>query len=329
MNAGAVMVMALACAALFTLASCSPGKDPSTGGDGLKSWGYIMTGTIDPLKDKIYLADAVSRYDALCLTGYYLNGRGDLVTSEPSATLCTRLRGARSLYPLVTFSSVAEGKSFLGSFAAWESAVQRIVSLVESAPFSGVHFDFEYLPAEFAPRLGEFLALAGERIRAVGPKTLSMAIFPPEEFPVKWSSFHDLSKIGRHLDEIVLMCYDMNRPDTAPGPVTSARWTERNIARVIKSFPASRTWLGIPAYGYLWPPSGRATVISARDGVRESTLRSGARDQSGNLTYSFATPSGRYIAYVSDAQMRRTLTVLARDKGLKGIALWRLGMEDE
>ncbi|TAL38980.1 MAG: hypothetical protein EPN93_02570 [Spirochaetes bacterium] len=315
-----------ACLIAGFLITCSRGREPDPGAQ--KSWAYIMSGMLDTSADAAYLESAASRYDVICLTGYYLNARGDLVTSEANVALLKRISGAKSICPLVTFSSAADGTAMLKSETARENAVARLAALLEKHRLQGIHFDFEYIPPEHAKRLAEFLALARAKLSSEGAVRLSMAIFPPVDFPEKWAKFHDLSLIGKHLDEIVLMCYDLNRADTSPGPVTSLQWAERNIDRVARVFPSARTWLGIPAYGYAWPPRGRAQVIAARDAAAESSRYSGKRDSSGTITYSYQGPAGTHRVYFSDAETRRLLAVLAQKKGLAGTALWRLGLED-
>ncbi len=155
-----------------------------------------------------------------------------------------------------------------------------------------------------------------------------MAVFPQIEFPKERAGFHDLAVIGPHLDEIVLMCYDLHRQGTTPGPVTDIEWSERNIAHALKLLSPRQIWLGVPAYGYSWDASGKASALSARSGVKEATRCSAARHSSGTLYYECAGAKGLRRAWIADRHTRLLMERLAARYGLRGTALWRLGFEE-
>lgn len=303
--------------ALFLIQSANADQKIST-------WGYIHHSS--HLTDN-YLETVIPAYSVISITGFRLAADGSLKT-EPAIlikrTIALTKKHSIKLYPLISFKSADGGHRLLKSKSARERAIQSIAGLTREHNFSGIHLDFEYLPPEDSKKLGDFLS----ELKALPFKgSITMAIFPPVEFPEKWSRFHDLALIGAYADEIVLMGYDLHSTQTGPGPVTDPVWVEKNIRAVLKHIKAERLWLGIPAYGYRWC-GGKAVALSAKQAVKLARVYQAKRDRSQNVYYSYAMSGQPCHVYASDSQTRAILTRLALTYGLAGTAMWRLGLED-
>lgn len=287
------------------------------------SWGYIYHAS--PLTGE-YLARAVPRFDVICVSGFTIDGAGN-VRSESSRMIKTITAIAAlhhvTLYPMVSFQSAAQGRRILGSRRLISASARNIAAMARDGGYPGVHLDFEHLPPEDAPRLAEFLTA----LRKAYKGKITMAVFPPVEFPEKWNRFHDLTLIAPHVDEIVIMCYDLHGAHTGPGPVTDVRWAERNIQFALRYIDAGKLWLGIPAYGYRWC-GGTARALSSREGMMIARRHSFVRDPSGTVQFTYADSGTRCSAYISDTHTRLLLQQLSLRHGLAGTAMWRLGFED-
>jgi spore germination protein YaaH len=284
------------------------------------SWGYIVHS--DKLTED-YLQSTFKSYSVVSITGFVLNETGTLsvptgATYESVRTLSRKTK--ISMYPLITFKSPATGRRILSSEELRVAAARNIAVCAANNGFHGIHLDFEYLPPGDAPRLGLFL----DELRRAYHGTVTMAVFPPVDYPEKWRAFHDLSIISSRVDQIVIMCYDLHGAHTGPGPVTDAAWAEKNIRYAMDYFDANKIWLGMPAYGYRWC-EGRAVAVSARQGMNQAETRTSYRDGSGNLCYKKGTSC---ITCISDKLMRGKLQALARRYHLAGTAVWRVGFED-
>lgn len=288
-----------------------------------RTWGYIHHAST--LSDE-YLEATVPGYDVICLTGFRLTETGPI--SIESARLLKRIapivgKNNATIYPLISFRSAAQGHRILNSPDLSKTAARSIRDLARKNGFSGVHLDFEYLPASDSQKLQDFLVILRKTFRGA----ITMAIFPQVEFPEKWSGFHDLRLLAPLLDGIVLMCYDLHGAHTGPGPVTSIDWADRNIIHAIRHMDPEKIWIGIPAYGYCWT-GGKATAIPASRGARLSRKHGSRRDSSGTMRIDY-TQSGKLIRiYFSDRETRKLLTDLSARHGLAGTALWHLGFED-
>ncbi len=289
-------------------------------------WGYYMGGSLQLKRGDADLRERLAGYEVVCHTGYVLDRRGKLVRMPKDRSELKKLLHSTVAYaPMITLRSAAEGRAMLASAGARAFAARELATLLESEHLTALHLDFEYLPPIDAPLLAEFLKVL--RTSCKGAR-LSMAVFPQIGFPKERAGFHDLAIIGPHLDEIVLMCYDLHGPGTSPGPVTDITWSDRNIAHALKFLSPRQIWLGVPAYGYSWEASGRAAALSARSGVREAKRCKAARHGSGTLYYECAGARGLRRAWIADRHTRALMERLAAKHGLRGTALWRLGFEE-
>jgi spore germination protein YaaH len=270
----------------------------------------------------------LKRFDTVVVTGFKIEATG-IVSYRFRGTMGETSRITASsgiiLYPLITFKSSGVGHRILNDPSLSEKTCLHIKRLVRDRGFKGVHLDFEYLPPQDAARLSDFI----KRLRRHIPgKTITMAVFPQVDFPEKLSRFHDLKIIAPVLDGIVLMCYDYHRIGTGPGPVSDLKWAEKNIRYSLSYFPAHKIWLGVPAYGYRWPDSGRATAVSARHGMKLARSYKPVRHESGCLYLDYISSGKRYMVYFADRFMRDEMVRLAEKYGLAGTALWRIGFEE-
>ncbi|HSV96062.1 MAG TPA: glycosyl hydrolase family 18 protein [Spirochaetota bacterium] len=269
-------------------------------------------------------------YSVIALAGFAIGGDGRLVRIPRQAKAVADYATKTGLryYPVIALSSVRDGVRLLSSDSARARAVVRIIGCIREYATSGVHLDFEYLPPERAPQLAVFIRELRVAVKSHDRSlSVSMALFPQIEFPSRWAGFHDFALLAPLLDEAVLMCYDFHRKGSAPGPVVDVRWAEKNISQALVFFKPENLWLGVPAYGYAWRGS-TVEVVSARAGVRQAERFGAVRHKSGTLYFEHTLNRDVRKAYIADTRTRKELDALALKHGLKGTALWRLGLED-
>lgn len=288
-------------------------------------WGYIYHGDGVP-------AEVFSRkypdYSFVAITGFTLNENG--LSIHPGASIRYGYLKSRKIssvifYPVITFSNAKTGHVVLNDSNIRKRCVRSIGRSATSEGWSGVHFDFEYLPASDCRLFALFL----EEIRRDIPGIkISIAVFPRIDFPLERSGFHDLKVLAGKADEFVLMCYDFHGPGTAIGPVTDIDWTEKNIRAALAFIPAKNLWLGVPAYGYKWDISGKAGAVSSREASLLGARYGIRRDVSGTAVVSYLSGGRKHMLYFSDRITRGRMQSLALRYGLAGIALWRIGFEE-
>ncbi len=289
-------------------------------------WGYYLKDSLPYPAYAHYWEKRLANCSVLCFTGITI---GSISCNIPQftneQTLFTKAK-QRSLLliPHITFTSVKDGIAFLSHPKRWEKVITALAHAARTNNWYGCHFDFEYLPPQYASHFAQFL----KDFRAIaGDISLSAAIFPQVEFNPQHSAFHDCALLSAYCDAIVLMCYDQHNPKTKPGPVTSISWTKKNIEYILKFFKPQQVWLGIPAYGYMWKNDTYYTVITMKSLPQYTSLYGYYRHNSGNIAIEYTTHNDHFIAYVPDSTTHTQLIQLAKHYNVKGIALWRFGFE--
>ncbi len=286
-------------------------------------WGYILSSS-----DTGNFEKQIGKYTVISLTGFRITRKGILkyrFTRQMRRIKEISGKAGAYIFPLISFHSVEAGKKVLNSEKLTEISTRNILKLLDRYGFKGIHIDFEYLPPEYSSSFGKFLHLLKMRM---GNRQLTAALFPQVDFPIELSGFHKLSVLSPHLDQVVIMCYDLHSSRTGPGPVTGDEWAEKNIKYFARFFPGEKIWLGIPGYGYRWTNGRNGRALSARSASAIARSRMHKRHSSGTMDIHYRKSGKEIWINYSDKKTRSLLTRLAEKYGLRGTALWRLGLED-
>jgi len=212
----------------------------------------------------------------------------------------------------------------------------QILTVVEREGYDGVNLDFEYLKAADRDKYNEFTNILYKELKAKG-KSLSISL-PVKTEKADWWPGYDYATLGKNCDFVVLMAYDKN-PAT-PEPQSGIDWVEEVINYAIARIPAEKVVLGIGYYGYDWGPSGRSAVIMQNNGAtylkfaKELSQKYGFNlqiDEKSGLYYGKYTDengNSHELWMESDYSVDKKAKMVLQ-KGLKGVALWRLGYSSQ
>ena len=209
----------------------------------------------------------------------------------------------------------------------------QILAVVEKEGYDGVNLDFEYLKAADKDKYNEFTSILYEELKT-RDKSLSISL-PVKTERTDWWPGYDYVTLGQNCDFVVLMAYDKN-PGT-PGPQSGIDWVEEVVDYAIARIPAEKVVLGIGYYGYDWGHSGKkSSVILENNGATYLKFADELSRQYG-LKLELDEKSGLYYGRYTDENgvshelwMESDYSVdkkakMVIQKGLKGVALWRLG----
>ncbi len=161
---------------------------------------------------------------------------------------------------------------------------------------------------------------------------------------------YDHGAIAEHVDGLRIMAYDYSVAE--PGPIAPLDWVQQVIDGVLLAVPPEfhdRVVLGIPSYGYNWPtivvgdcPADAPGRTSINPGTLDDLIaRRNIEPVADALTGEW---SGTYELEIDDGvsscvQTRQLHWIdadgvalrveMARRAGIRGVALWALGYEDD
>ncbi|TYP52442.1 stalk domain-containing protein [Thermosediminibacter litoriperuensis] len=244
-----------------------------------------------------------------------------------------RERGVK-VHALVFESDRARLQQALATAEKRSALVSQIIAEVEKENYDGVNIDFEYLRLEDKENYNEFIKQLYTTLKSK-KKTLSLSL-PAKTEKKDWWPGYDYETLGKYSDYVVLMAYDKN--PASPGPQAGIDWVEEIVDYALARIPAGKIVLGIGYYGYAWSGSEKYTVLEAKNGMTyskiwfldELTQKHGLKltiDSASLMAYgSFTDEKGKtYQIWMESRESVDAKSRLAIKKGLKGIAVWRLG----
>ncbi len=302
----------------------------------------------DPLRAAFYVSDDPTSLASLqlhykdldllipeALHAYKADGSLDI---EPDPKLTQWLQSSGVELPMMPMVNNYDGKTWnvkeLAQMLAHPDAREKLSkSLADYAVKNhqaGVVLDFELIEAATQPDFSKFIHDLAAAMHAVNLKL--MVALPAAD----WS--YDYKFIASQADAVILMNYDLHYPTSDPGPIASQDWFERNIENILKIVPADKILMGIANYGYDWPAKTKAVPHPVAAGVTFQQAIITAVESQSDVTFDADTLNPHY-SYADEQNQVHTVWMLdgvtaynqlraAERQGVRGTALWRLGMED-
>jgi len=234
----------------------------------------------------------------------------------------------RHWYTLALVRNMAGASVFgplLASPAAKQRAVADMLALVEKYGYSGINLDWEGIAPSDRAAFSAFVATLAKIFHAHHYYvTLSVPAETTDEPDNAWTGAYDYRALGRSADLLILMAYDEHNVASAAGPIAASEWVKAVLSYAISTVAPGKIVLGVPGYGYDWSAAG-TMALSWR--------------QAENLAEQYHRPTGGgHFTYVAGGQLHtvwfenaetllQNLT-LAAGYEVRGMALWRLGIED-
>ncbi len=266
---------------------------------------------------------------------YTLQTDGNLKISamglEPDVIKFMRKHPEVKLMPLINKDPA--NQNALADAKTRDYAINNIVKTVMDNQYAGVNIDFELLPKESRDDLTVFIRDLAKRLHAQS-KMISVSVMPKLDGLEEIGAAYDYGALGNLADNITIMTYDKHAVSTGPGSVAPYEWVEKNIKEALKSIPANKLTVCVGAYGYDWPVAKNSEVkyIGMREAqqlAREHKSDIKWDDASQSAFFNYWTGSAQHQVWFENGFSVTRKVALAKKYNLKGVAIWRMGFEDE
>jgi peptidoglycan-N-acetylglucosamine deacetylase len=219
----------------------------------------------------------------------------------------------------------------LANPVARERLAEQIEEYADAEHEPGIVVDFESMPES---SMQDFQHFTHDLSSALHARNLKLMVALPA---ADWS--YDYKFFASQADAIILMNYDFHWPTSSPGPIAPQDWFVKNIDNMVKLVPPDKLIMGIATYGYDWPAKTKkdasqpvAQAISFQQGV-VTAVESGADvlydPDSFNLHYSYDDDNNHaHNVWMLDGVTAYNELRAAERAGVRGTAMWRLGLED-
>lgn len=258
---------------------------------------------------------------------YSIDAQGELGGSTDTGVMRFALR-----HHLLTFAVVAEmnpgtAQALLASPVARRRAVAQMLTMVEADGFDGVNLDWEGLyPSDrrafttFVDSLAAAFHRQGYYVTLSLPAETRATASPGDS----WTGAYDYRALGRAADLMMVMAYDEHWQGGPPGPIAGKAWVRSVLTYTISQVSPAKVILGIPGYGYDWSGEGAIALTFEQAQALEH-----------EYDPSTATNHFQYVqnGTLHSVWFENTASLLSKVSlvsgfELRGIALWRLGIED-
>lgn len=241
---------------------------------------------------------------------------------------------------------------FLTNANACQRAIKTIVQECQKNHYAGVQFDFEIISLKDKTALTHFLQSAATQLHnqgflvsfAVAPvlnNNPQQSAFLKRSYEV-WQGAYDVKALGKSSDFLTLMTYNQHTDGTTPGPTASYAWVEQAIKYALQFVPAKKISLGIATYSSFWY-TGEEThasvhrIVVHMNEIPYNTVQKLLQNNHAQLKWD-DEDKNHYAAYehhwlkeyifVEDAKSFQTKLNLVKKYHLRGISVFRLGIED-
>jgi cellulose synthase/poly-beta-1,6-N-acetylglucosamine synthase-like glycosyltransferase/spore germination protein YaaH/peptidoglycan/xylan/chitin deacetylase (PgdA/CDA1 family) len=189
----------------------------------------------------------------------------------------------------------------------------------------GINIDFEELEEKSVEAMHAFQRELYARLHRQS-KIVSQDISAGNE------DFH-VQDLNRFNDYLFLMAYDQHYATSTPGAVCDQRWIEKQLDEIAAGIPSEKIVLCLAAYGYDWPDGREAKTITYQQALSlakqyEATVDFDNDSYNCTFDYTEGKKLHHYVSFVDAAGTYNTMR-FADEYGTAGVALWRLGSEDE
>jgi spore germination protein YaaH len=260
---------------------------------------------------------------------------GELVVTPPTAEVIDRLdeAGARLLPTVQNYADGTWQGQMIADLLAdprrADAHREALVDLALAEDWDGIDIDYEALPPTAGPQFIDFLTALGADLDGHGLElTVAVPARADDEDPGTLAYSYQL--LGEVADQVRVMTYDHSWSGSEAGPVAPLDWVSSVIDYAVERVPADKLMLGVPTYGYDWVGT-RGEVVNAADAV-DLAEEVGAEpvwdDVSASWTFSYDRDGDQHTVWYEDARSLGAAQELAREAGLRGVAIWQLGGED-
>lgn len=280
------------------------------------------------------LADHVDCFTALAPTWLSYDASGKFTDNTDYRLIRYAHEHGLKITPLVANSpfNAKVARPIFENDAAVQKNVALLLATVKASGADGINVDIEGVAPADRPLYNAFIAALCTAFHAENLiVTLDLPAKTADAPTAEWAGFADYEFLGKQADQLQLMCYDEHWSGGSAGPIASIPWVRKVLAYVTTIVPKSKVVMGVPFYGYDWPSTGKTAEVT---GIRAyellSTYHQTPKWDADAQTYWFEYTDStgvRHTAYFEHERTLRARLELAKEFGIAGIAIWRLGEE--
>lgn len=212
--------------------------------------------------------------------------------------------------------------------------IDGVEALIKEYGYDGVNMDVENIYLDDRDKFSLLTKELYQRLDSQGYKvTVCIPAKTGDSRSNSWSGPFDYREIGRYSHLVAIMTYDEHGYSSGPGPIASYDWV-RDVAKyAVTRIPPEKILLGIPGYGFDWEVGHKGPKYLSYPQAMEIADFRNAKivwdDKSKVPYFKYWESSGQaHEVWFENANSLSHKLNIVNEFNIRGIAIWRLGLED-
>lgn len=286
------------------------------------------------------LENNISKLDMVIPEWFFIDPRADTLVLardfDPGVYKIMKRQPGLKIVPILNNININDSGTLGGFDGKLLSAVlldsarrNRLINDIDrkltTMGLQGINIDFEEIEEKSVKAMQVFQKDLVTRLHKTG-KLVTQDIAAND-------NAYDPAELAKYNDYLFLMAYDQHFLISVPGPVSDQRWIEKQLALCAAKVSPEKIILCLAGYGYDWVDGHEGNTISYQEAMstaREFNARINFNPDSYNCGFEYKDFRNRHhtISFL-DAAGTFDIMRFADEYGTAGVALWRLGSEDE
>ncbi len=266
---------------------------------------------------------------------YHTDSSGRLIGTRDDEFV--RIAHENNILVIPTIHNIADFRSVINILSdpqlrTWH--IQNILDEVLARNYDGIDIDYEALDPSMREDFSIFIRDLANVLHSHN-KMLTVAVHAKDNDFGGMGGYQDWVVLGQYVDRLRIMTYDYHWRGSGPGPVAPLYWVQ-SVAQYARSVvDPAKVVIGVPFYGYDWPPGGTARGLPwsdiedliASQGLTVNLMERNSRGLVDESWFVYQSAQGtREVWFMTDKGLESKLD-LVQELDLAGIAIWQLGYE--
>ncbi|MFA6476025.1 MAG: glycosyl hydrolase family 18 protein [Candidatus Paceibacterota bacterium] len=278
------------------------------------------------------------------------------VSQEPWVSLLSSARAKKvKIIPTIMWNDGQAIQKTMATKKNRDAHIKQIVDIVNTKNYAGIDIDYEGKTTAVFKTFGLFLKDLSTQLhknKKVLVCTVEPRLPPSSRFlniPEEIEYANDYKMINTYCDEVRLMAYDqmtadiiLNRRNKSAGlytPVADISFVKKVVAYAHQQISYNKIVLSVANYGYAYQVIDKGTFYDYKKlsalsyktfmELAQSTNSTPVRNSAGELAFAYTKEGQNRYAVLSDSVAIATKVKLAKNLGLKGVALFKVDGESD
>ena len=223
-----------------------------------------------------------------------------------------------------------DAKALFSAAKHRSALIENLVKDLKEKQVDGINVDIELLPESAARDYLEFM-----RELSIACRTEELFLSVDCYVPYSYNAYYNIKELGEICDYVVIMCYDEHYAGSEEaGSVSSLSYVERGIDESAAKMDKNRVIIALPFYTRVWITDANGklrsealSITKAKEWITEKNVPLEWKEDIGQYYGVIQDGNEKKEIWMEDEKSMEAKISLLREKGIQGVAAWKLGQE--